>query len=85
MNPEGIPLLDEHWQALRLRFGDDVVRAGLHAPLIFEGRRRAQRKIRPAAPRHALAEPEIAEGGYRRIERNLAEACLLPSKTLDNF
>ena len=33
----------------------------------------------------ALAELEIAERGRRRIERNLAEAHLLPSKTLDNF
>src|SRR6201994_1934237 len=33
----------------------------------------------------ALAELEIAERGRRRTERNLAEAHLLPSKTLDNF
>jgi DNA replication protein DnaC len=33
----------------------------------------------------ALAELEIAERGRRRTERNLAEARLLPSKTLDNF
>src|SRR6476659_2770685 len=32
----------------------------------------------------ALAELEIAERGRRRTERNLAEARLLPSKTLDN-
>ena len=33
----------------------------------------------------ALAELEIAERGRRRTERNLAEARLLPGKTLDNF
>ena len=33
----------------------------------------------------ALAELEIAERGRRRTERNLAEAHLPPSKTLDNF
>jgi DNA replication protein DnaC len=33
----------------------------------------------------ALAELEIAERGQRRIARNLAEARLLPGKTLDNF
>ena len=33
----------------------------------------------------ALAELEIAERGRRRTERNLAEAHLLLSKTLDNF
>jgi DNA replication protein DnaC len=33
----------------------------------------------------ALAELEIAERGRRRTERNLAEARLLPSKTLENF
>jgi DNA replication protein DnaC len=33
----------------------------------------------------ALAELEIAERGRRRTERNLAEAHLLPGKTLDNF
>jgi hypothetical protein len=33
----------------------------------------------------ALAELEIAERVRRRTERNLAEARLLPSKTLDNF
>ena len=33
----------------------------------------------------ALAEHEIAERGRRRIERHLAEARLLPGKTLDNF
>ena len=33
----------------------------------------------------ALAELEIAERGRRRTERNLTEARLLPSKTLDNF
>src|ERR1700757_3047854 len=33
----------------------------------------------------ALAELEIAERGRRRTERNLAEAHLLPSKTLENF
>ena len=33
----------------------------------------------------ALAELEIAERGRRRTVRNLADAHLLPSKTLDNF
>jgi DNA replication protein DnaC len=33
----------------------------------------------------ALAELEIAERGGRRTERNLAEAHLLPGKTLDNL
>ena len=33
----------------------------------------------------ALAELEIAERGRRRTERNLAEAHLLPDKTLDNL
>lgn len=33
----------------------------------------------------ALAEHEIAERDRRRIERHLAEAKLLPSKTLENF
>jgi len=33
----------------------------------------------------ALAELEIAQRGQRRIARNLAEAHLLPGKTLDNF
>jgi DNA replication protein DnaC len=33
----------------------------------------------------ALAELEVAERGRRRTERNLAEARLLPGKTLDNF
>jgi DNA replication protein DnaC len=33
----------------------------------------------------ALAELEIAERGRRRTERNLAEARLLPAKTVDNF
>jgi len=33
----------------------------------------------------ALAELELAERGQRRIARNLAEAHLLPGKTLDNF
>ena len=33
----------------------------------------------------ALAELEIAERGRRRTVRNLAEAHMLPSKTLDNF
>jgi DNA replication protein DnaC len=33
----------------------------------------------------ALAELEIAERGQRRTARNLAEAHLLPGKTLDNF
>ena len=33
----------------------------------------------------ALAEHEIAERDRRRIERHLAEAKLLPTKTLDNF
>ena len=33
----------------------------------------------------ALAENELAERDRRRIERHLAEARLLPGKTLDNF
>ena len=33
----------------------------------------------------ALAELEMAERGRRRTERNLAEAHLLPDKTLDNL
>ena len=33
----------------------------------------------------ALTELELAERGQRRIARNLAEARLLPGKTLDNF
>lgn len=33
----------------------------------------------------ALAEHEVAERDRRRIERHLAEAKLLPEKTLDNF
>ncbi len=33
----------------------------------------------------ALAEHELAERDRRRIERHLAEAKLLPGKTLDNF
>jgi hypothetical protein len=33
----------------------------------------------------SLAELEIAERGRRRTERNLAEARLLPGKTLDNY
>lgn len=33
----------------------------------------------------SLAEHEVAERDRRRIERHLAEAKLLPEKTLDNF
>ena len=33
----------------------------------------------------AIAENELAERDRRRIERHLAEAKLLPGKTLDNF
>lgn len=33
----------------------------------------------------AIAEHELAERGRRRIERHLADARLLPGKTLDNF
>jgi DNA replication protein DnaC len=33
----------------------------------------------------ALAEHEIAERGRRRIERHLAEARVLPGKSLDSF
>lgn len=33
----------------------------------------------------AIAENELAERDWRRIERHLAEAKLLPGKTLDNF
>jgi DNA replication protein DnaC len=40
---------------------------------------------RRALPRHALAEHEIAERHRRRLARHLAEAQLLPGKTLDSF
>jgi DNA replication protein DnaC len=47
---------------------------------------RADKEGWPAAKfLSALAELEIAERGRRRIERNLAEARLLPGKTIDNF
>jgi DNA replication protein DnaC len=47
---------------------------------------RADKEGWPAAKfLSALAELEIAERGRRRIERNLAEARLLPGKTTDNF
>lgn len=47
---------------------------------------RADKESWPAARfLSALAELEIAERGQRRIRRNLAEARLLPGKTLDNF
>ncbi|MGH8296618.1 MAG: IS21-like element helper ATPase IstB [Steroidobacteraceae bacterium] len=47
---------------------------------------RANKEAWPAARfLSALAELEIAERGQRRVQRNLAEARLLPGKTLDNF
>lgn len=47
---------------------------------------RADKESWPAARfLSALAELEIAERGQRRIRRNLAEARLLPDKTLDDF
>jgi DNA replication protein DnaC len=47
---------------------------------------RADKEGWPAAKfLSALAELEMAERGRRRIERNLAEARLLPGKTIDNF
>lgn len=47
---------------------------------------RADKESWPAARfLSVLAELEIAERGQRRIARNLADAHLLPGKTLDNF
>ena len=47
---------------------------------------RADKEGWPAAQiLSALAKLEIAERGRRRTERNLTEARLLSSKTLDNF